>query len=482
MIDSISYPGLLGALLLPWLLGCIWTRWLLLKSGRWNWFILLGFGYFLGIFFTTVLMRLSDAVGAGLNFSGLATAMALLIVAGVSVQLKQVVPQQAAQAKVAIRPWQTVLLAILLALLAWRYLTILQELLLRPLYAWDAWMNWAPKAIVWFHLGELVDYVKPEQWLAQAPDANQYTLGNRQASEYPPTVPLILLWSMMGAQNWDHSALFLPWFLAAINLGFALYGQLRLNGCQVLPAALACYLLLNLPYYNVHTVLAGYADIWLAAAFGLSIFALREWHLNRSWRYGLLCVLMAVMCSQLKVPGIVLAAILLAAFFRSWLNPSHKWELIAALVLVVVIALLVLFGVELNVPWLGRLVISADAIEIPRIGQFELAFHPVWKPFAISMFVMINWNIAWYLLLSLTLAAIFRGAPFRQASPEALAILGALLFVALAFFITRHHTAAENFVTLNRALLYLVPALVFYVFAQVQGSRIQGSSHSASAG
>ena len=98
------------------------------------------------------------------------------------------------------------------------------------------------------------------------------------------------------------------------------------------------------------------------------------------------------------------------------------------------------------------------------------------------MFVMINWNIAWYLLLSLTLVAIFRGAPFRQASPEALAILGALLFVALAFFFTRHHRAAENFVTLNRALLYLVPALVFYVFAQVQRSRIQGSSHSVRTG
>jgi len=225
--------------------------------------------------------------------------------------------------------------------------------------------------------------------------------------------------------------------------------------------------LLNLPYYNVHTVLAGYADIWLAAAFGLSIFALREWHLNRSWQYGLLCVLMAVMCSQLKIPGIVLAAILLAVFFRSWLNPSNKWELIAVLVLALMMAPLVLCGVELNIPYLGRLVISVDAIEIPGIGQFDLAFHPVWGSFAKSMFVMINWNIACYLLLPLTLAAIVRGIHLRQASPEALAILGALAFISLTFFFTGHYKAAEDFVTLNRALLYPVPALVFYFFVKL---------------
>ena len=47
--------------------------------------------------------------------------------------------------------WQKGVMTMLLALLAWRYLTIVQEMLLRPLYAWDAWMNWVPKAIVWFH-------------------------------------------------------------------------------------------------------------------------------------------------------------------------------------------------------------------------------------------------------------------------------------------------------------------------------------------
>ena len=64
--------------------------------------------------------------------------------------------------------WQKAVVTVLLALLAWRYLTILQELLLRPLYAWDAWMNWAPKAIVWFHLEHLIEFVNPEQWLSRA--------------------------------------------------------------------------------------------------------------------------------------------------------------------------------------------------------------------------------------------------------------------------------------------------------------------------
>ena len=109
-----------------------------------------------------------------------------------------------------------------------------------------------------------------------------------------------------GGRNRDHSFLFLPWILAVINLGLALYGHIRLNGSSVLTATLACYLLLSMPYLNVHTALAGYADIWLAAAFSLAIFALGEWHLNRSWSYGMLVLLMAFFCSQIKAPGLVL--------------------------------------------------------------------------------------------------------------------------------------------------------------------------------
>jgi hypothetical protein len=464
MDDLISIPGLTASLLLPWFTGLVFTRALLLKSGRYNWFVVIGQGYFVGLLATTVIIRLSDWAGAGLHFWGLAATLALLGIIGVVIQLPQTGTGRSPAIALSIPSWQKAAVTVFLALLAWRYLTILQELMLRPLYAWDAWMNWAPKAIVWFHIEHLVEFVNPEQWLLQGPDSNDYTLGNMAASRYPPAVPLIMLWSMMGAGTWDHSYLFLPWILAAINLGLALYGHLRLNGSSVLTATLACYLLLSMPLLNVHTVLVGYADIWLAAAFSLAVFSLREWHLNRAWSYGMLLLLMAVFCSQLKMPGIVLAVILISIFIRSVINFDHKTELVLIASLAALTALVLWFGVDVDIPHFGHLILRSDLISISVLGDYSLEFRSVWREFLDSMFVMINWNIIWYLVAALVVISTFRGDLFRQAAPDTLAIAAAMIFVILILSGKQDADQAMIFATLNRALLYPIPAIIFYLF------------------
>jgi hypothetical protein len=479
MNDLISYPGLIASLLLPWFTGVVFVRVLLRKSGRYNWFIVIGQGYFAGIFATTLLMRLSDWAGAGLHFRGLAAVLALPGIVGAMTELSQRTPGNRPGISVALPHWQKAVVAVLLALLAWRYLTLLQELLLRPLFAWDAWMNWAPKAIVWFHLEQLVGFVNPDQWLSQAPGMNSYTLGNSQASEYPPAVPLILLWSMLGAGTWDHSHLFLPWFLATINLGLALYGHLRLNGSSVLAATVACYLLLSMPFLNVHTALAGYADIWVAATFGLAVFALSEWHLNRSASYGVLLLLMTFFCSQLKVPGIALALILIAIFIGSVINLEHRTELVITCSLAVVIALVFWFTVDVEVPHFGRVIFHTNWVSIPGLGDFSLEFHSVWRRFLESMFIMINWNIFWYLLAALLLHATLGGELFRRPEPATLAVAAALAFIFVVLSLKEDHLNMTILATLNRALIYPVPALMFYLFKTSQRGK---SLAAASAG
>ncbi len=464
MDDLIYYPGLIASLLLPWFMGVVFVRLVLCRSGGYNWFILIGQGYFAGIFATTVLMRLSDWTGAGLHFWGLAAVLALLGIIGVIIQVTQRVFDNPPGTPPSIPHWEKAVVTLLLALLAWRYLTLLQELLLRPLYAWDAWMNWAPKAIVWFHLGHLVEFVNPEQWLSLSPGLNNYTLGNWQASHYPPAVPLILLWSMLGAETWDHSYLFLPWFLAAINLGLALFGHLRLRGTSVLNATLACYLLLSMPFFNVHTALAGYADIWVAATFGLGVFALSEWHSNRSWPYGVLLLLMALFCSQLKVPGIVLATILICIFLISIINADHKTEMLLTSSLTVLIALVFWFGLDIDIPHFGRVILRTDLISIPVLGNLTLTFHSVWERYLESMFVMLNWNIFWYLLAGLLLTTILRGDLIRQATPDTIATAAAMAFIFLVFFARSDYQGISILTTLNRALLYPIPALIFNLF------------------
>jgi hypothetical protein len=477
MDDLISYPGLIASLLLPWITGVVFTRALLRNSGRYNWFIVIGQGYFAGIFATTVLMRVSDWVGAGLHFRGMAAVLALLGIVGVIIQVSQRTPGNQPVASASIPHWHKAVVTVLLALLAWRYLTLLQELLLRPLYAWDAWMNWAPKAIVWFHLEQLIGFVDPQQWLSQGPGLNNYTLGNAQASHYPPAVPLILLWSMLGAGTWDHSYLFLPWFLVPVNLGLALYGHLRLNGRSVLTATVACYLLLSMPFVNVHSALAGYADIWVAAAFGLAVFALNEWQRNRSSSYGILLLLMALFCSQLKAPGIVLALILIAIFIRSVINLGHKTELAVTSSLAVLIALIFWLTVDVDIPHFGRLIIRTDFISIPDLGTYRFAYHAVWHRFLESMLLMINWNIFWYLLAALVVGAALRGDLLRPPEPDTLAAAAALAFVFLVLSFKEDYMSLTLLSTLNRALLYPIPALMFYLFKTRQrGSSLTNTS------
>jgi hypothetical protein len=403
----------------------------------------------------------------GLQFWVLAATLALLGIVGVVIQMRQRKPFNQAVASLSIPIWQKAVVTLLLVLLAWRYLTLLQEMVLRPLYAWDAWMNWVPKAIVWFHLEHLVEFVPPELWPSQNTSVSSYTLGNEMAPRYPPGVPLILLWGMIGTGTWDHSYLFLPWIMAVINLGLALFGYLRLQGSSVLIATLACYLLLSMPFLNVHTVLAGYADLWLAAAFSLAVFALSEWHLNRSWSSAALALLMALFCAQLKAPGIVFTVIIVAVFLRSLVNINHMAEMLAALIFAALVAVIFWFGVDIDIPHLGRLLIQSDRIEIPRLISYAITPHDVSGRFLNSMFVMINWNIICYLALAAALIAMLRGNLTRRIASDTLAIVAAMSFTLLVFSLREDYREITIVTTLNRVLMYSIPALVFNLLRRI---------------
>lgn len=460
-MDSFSLPGLLVALVLPWLCGAIWTSWLLRRTGRCNASILLGQGYFVGMLLVTLLLRLWDALGIPFHFWGLVAV--ILAVSGIGVFLRGAQAQVAVGRRAVedIPPWHLAVGLALVALIGWRHITLAQELLLRPLFAWDAWMNWAPKAIVWFHQGTLVDFVGPGQWLL---GGDAYTLGNAQASPYPIALPLIQLWSMLGAGTWDHSAIYLPWIFAPVALGLAVFGHLRLAGVPFLLSMIACYVLLSLPYLNVHSVLAGYADIWLAAAFSLAVCALTEWENRRHWAYAVLCLLLALLCWQLKKPGMVLAMIVLVFGIRGWINLAPRLELALWGLLGLLAVMALVFGFSLDVPWLGRLALESGTLEAGRFGAFELAYHPVGDAFLETLFVMINWHLMWFLLLPYLIYTLYRGVVAGQIASEFLPVLAVLAFLVLVFVFTSQSVGAVNFVTLNRALLYPVPALIFCFF------------------
>lgn len=459
-MEAISLTGLLVALLLPWLCGSIWAYCLLSRTGRCNLFIVIGQGYFLGILIVTLLIRLWDALGIPLQFWGIVTATLAVSAVGVVLRGSGVASERRGVAE-SIPPWHLAVGLALIALIAWRHVTLVQELLLRPLFAWDSWMNWTPKAITWFQHRELVEFVLPEQWLL---GGDAYTLGNRQANPYPIAAPLILLWTMLGAGTWDHSALYLPWVFAPLALGLALFGHLRLAGVPYLLAVIACYFLLSMPYWNVHTVLAGYADIWLAAAFSLAICTLYEWQRGRHWGYAVLSLLLSLLCVQLKNPGIFLALIVLVFGIRIWINLPSSLELALWSLAALLAILALVFGFSVEVPGFGRVALDAGTLEAGRLGTFALEYYPVEGAFLETLFVMINWHLLWFFLLPYVIYSGYRGAVAGQGIPEFLPVMAALGFLVLVFAFTSQYVAAVNFVTLNRALMYPVPALIFCIF------------------
>mgnify|MGYP003630143428 CR=1 FL=1 len=460
--------GLLLALCLPWLAGATLVHALLLPTGRYNWPVVLGHGFFIGLLLATSLLRLWDALEFGFHFMSMALVLVALAVAGGLLMWVQrardlVVVQRLSPADRPVNGWQIALIVLLLALLFGRYAGLLEELLLRPLYAWDAWMNWAPKAIVWFHHGALVEYVSPEQWQEQS-GAALYTLGNKQAWDYPVMVPLIQLWSMLGIGTWDHNAVYLPWLLAPLCLALAIFGHLRLAGVSLPLAVSCCYLLLSMPYVNVHSVLAGYADIWQAAAFGLGVCALYEWRRYRHWAYGLLYLLMALLCVQFKVPGMVLALILLAGGVRTLLNLAWQTEVLLFLVAGTGLVIAAFVGVSFTLPYLGNFALMGGYMELGGLGDFEIAYHPVAETLVESFAWMINWHLLGYLLPAFLFYCGLRRRLLQPVATEVLVVMVALAFVAGVFLFTGYYTQALNFVALNRAVLYPVPALLFVCF------------------
>lgn len=464
MTESISYPGLITALFLPWILGGIWVRYFIAGASQWNWPIVLGQGYLAGIFTTTLLIRVWDLSGIGFSFTVMSALLIALCALGLFLQRRGIERMEARAALPEIG-WQKAVVITLLALIAWRYFSILQEVIVRPLYPMDAWMNWSPKAVTWFFNDALVNYVSPQQWLAHAPaDGVVHTLGNWGAWKYPPTVPLVQLWTMLGAQTHDHSLLFLPWWLLPISLGLALYGHLRLSGCPVLLATIACYLLLSLPYLNVHTALAGYADIWMASAFSLALFALHQWQSDGRRSFALLSLFLAFACTQIKMPGIVLGLIIFGVFIRDKLNLSGKLELIGCAVILGLVVGLLALGIDLTIPGLGRIYIGDGELEIAVFGQFSYEFHNVSSAFLQSFFHTINWNIFWPLCLLALIVRGRNGGLGQRPSNILLACIAAMAFLIFVFYFTNHYNAALNMITLNRALLYLIPSLLFYAF------------------
>lgn len=455
-----STLGLLTALFLPLMLGTAWLQLLWQNS---HWAAKIGYGYLLGIFAVTSILRIWDGLGLALSFLPIS-----ILIIGLSIiplamnspsnlylrDRTTFVPYDAA--------WQRLICLLLIAILTIRYGGILLEIIWRPLYPWDAWMNWAPKAKTWFELRELTPFVNRMDWISDSAHLSTYTLGNPQASTYPPLVPLIQTWTALGLGIWIDNLTNLPWVLCSIALGFSFYGQGRMLGAKPHTTLLVVFLVLSMPFGNTHTALAGYAELWLATYYALAGMAFINWSQTRSLAQATLCIVFTIACIQTKNPGIIWAATFIPASIFVLL-PKRWGYLTITLAIISILTLLYFGGFSLHIANIGKLILTPENISLPGLGTFPITYHPVSGAFVANELIRDNWHLIGWLVLFTVPPMILVSINCYQKFPASILVLSGLLFLYIVFFYTKHYLAAVDNTTVNRAVFHLTPLLCFYM-------------------
>ena len=437
------------------------------SHGDGAWAAILGYGYFFGVLSTTLLMRLWDQVGLDQSFLGIGATLSLVTAVGwwvagtatASVAVRS-------QAGVACFGWAKLLVVLLAGVLALRLASIVAEVVWRPLYPWDAWWHWAAKAKVWVELRDLVAFVPPQQWLGQTPGTQPvYTI---DAWNYPPTVPLIQTWMGLALGRWDDSLINLPWVQCLVAMALALYGQSRQWGASALQALVFVYLLASMPMVDTHAALAGYADIWLGAFYLLAFMSFSQWLRSGERSQLILAAVFAAGCTQIKVPGLVWSLTFLPALGATLL--SRRWlAAISAVTLVAVVVTVTVGGFSVELPGVGDFKLTAGEVVIPYLGRYVFDYHPAWRPLGENLFVLANWHLMVFMVLAQFVLAL----PRLLAKPEyrvmTLPIATGFLFLAIVFFFTDEYRYAADYSIVNRAILHMVPALVFFALVLYRG-------------
>jgi hypothetical protein len=332
-----------------------------------------------------------------------------------------------------------------LALTAVRLAGLALEVAWRPLLPWDAWSQWGTKARVWFEFGRVVPFVSPQDWL----DAGEPMAFMDMHSQYPGTVPLLQVWTNLCLGRWDESLMSAAWPALAAALGLAFFAAARRAGVGAARAMLFTYLLLSLPFLDIHVALAGVADIFVAATYGMAAMSLWQWTRTRERSDLILAALLALALPAIKLEGLFWALTLAPPAVVA-VNRRIGFALVGALAAVA----------------LGYL-----AFGPPRLMVFgyllRTEFTDVSLPIFQHLFVMDNWHLLWYLAIAVIVAS-YRRLLRPDMAPMTVTMLGASGFVAVVFYFSSASGGVDDESLVNRLPLHMAPALLFYLLLLLQ--------------
>ena len=132
-------------------------------------------------------------------------------------------------------------------------------------------------------------------------------------------------------------------------------------------------------------------------------------------------------------------------------------------------------GVDLLIPGVGRVVISQTVIIVPYIGKFAIAFNDVTPAMLDTLFLMINWNLLWYLAAPLLLLVLIKPRLIQLNRTVFLALLCSVFFVLFVYYFTPRYKFALDYTQVNRALIYIAPLSVFLIAALLNSMKTVNS-------
>jgi hypothetical protein len=406
-----------------------------------------GIGFFVGAFALTVWMRALSAVHIPFGIATIVLPLALLTAAALVLSsrrgtlrwpaLRAAVVEAACARELS--GWRRRAWFVFVAWLSLRYLLLFIDVTLQPLYPWDAWIQWATKARVWFELKRIVPFVGIDSWLAA-----QGALYTDASPGYPATIPLWQVFSSVVLHQWNDVLMNMPWWMLGLAFPIALYGALRRLDFDALAAMAGAALVATLPLVDVHIALAGYADLPMAAYFTLAALAMLRAVDTRELGDAIIAVVLAIACPTIKNPGIIWLATL-AAPLAVVLVPRIGVKLVLAGFAVVLAALLVFAQTSASI--MGY--------------RLHLDFAPPWNGLFESLFMLGTWNLLWYGILAVAIIGV-REWLGPKIAPMTMLVGAGLLFLFFVFAFTNARAWVESQTTVNRALLHLVPLLVVW--------------------
>jgi hypothetical protein len=406
-----------------------------------------GAGFLAGAFIATLWMRALSALGIAFGVASIGLPLvAIAAIAGAIAyrcgMLSAATIKAALAEAVGLRMldgWRRIAFAALVAWLVLRFALLFADVVLQPLYPWDAWIQWATKARVWFELHRIVPFVDTARWLAG--NGAFYT---DASPNYPATVPLWQVLSSVALGRFDDALMNVPWWMLAVAFTIAIYGALRRFDFGPLAALAGAAVVATLPILDMHVALAGYADLPMAAYFTLAALALLFALERRNRGDALVAILIAVACPTIKQPGIVWLATLAVPLCVA-LSPRLGVKLVLAGFAAAIAVLLVLAQTSATV--LGY--------------RLHLDFAPPWAGLLDSLFLLGTWNILLYGVVAAAAIGV-RDWTAPRIAPLTLLVAAGVLFLFFVFAFTNAREWVDTQTTVNRAILHLAPLIVVW--------------------